>query len=176
MALSTNDKFASCIIQNKELGEIVLFQGQHHIDTNSGYGYKHIVYNRFVKDKLPTNEIAGLIVRQLEILKSAKKEDISYAKKGDKALVEENGVRVVLCQKEFFDTKLWVITSYPVFKKGTKEIEKEVKAYIGSVNDTDEYAKYYSYFRSIVGALTSIYSIEIKEEKGKGEFEKGVER
>lgn len=66
-------------------------------------------------------------------------------------------------------TMLYSKTKEIKHKKGTKEIEEEVKAYIGTVNALDEYAKYYSYFRSIVGALTSTYIIQQNNEKDKKE-------
>lgn len=83
MALAVNDKYASCIIQNETLGEIVLFHGKQ--DVKSGFGYEHIVYKRFVNDKLTTDEITGLIVKMLEILKDANKDNVVFKDKGDKA-------------------------------------------------------------------------------------------
>ena len=154
MAKSKN-AYSFCFVSNPILGRIALPHGEIDNKEKVGFGYEHIVYGRTVKDNLKVDCITGLIIRTLEILKSATEENISQTLKNKRKVVEENDIKIVLSQKKIFDSDVWVITSYPLFEKGQNKIKKETLDFLSTVNATEEYAQYYSYFRNIVGALVS---------------------
>lgn len=162
MAKSKNE-YSFCFVSNPILGRIVLPHGERDSDKKVGYGYEHIVYGRATKDNLKVDCIAGLLIRTLEILKSATEENISKTLKNKRKVVEEKDIKIVLSQKKIFNDNIWVITSYPLFEKGQNKIKKETLDFLSTVNATEEYAQYYSYFRDIVGALVS--SINITKNK-----------
>lgn len=163
MAKSKN-RHTSCSVYNKALGEIVLPHGRVDSDKNIGYGYEHIVYGRCVKDKLLNNEIGALIIKTLEMLKNATKDDIKEATIKNRVLVEKDGRSVILSKERFLGNDIWILSSYPLFKKGTNYIKQEAKASLYTVNAVQEYAQYYSSFCNIVGALTSRLIISKKLE------------
>lgn len=154
MAKGKNE-YSFCFVSNPILGRIALPHGEIDSDKKVGYGYEHIVYGRATKDNLKVDCIAGLLIRTLEILKSATEENISLALKDRRKLIEKDNIKIILSQKKILDKNIWVVTSYPLFEKGKCTIKKETLDFLSTVNATEEYAQYYSSFRDIVGALVS---------------------
>ena len=167
MAKSKN-AYSFCFVSNPILGRIALPHGEIDSKEKVGFGYEHIVYGRTIKDNLKVDCITGLIIRTLEILKSATEENISLALKDRRKLVEKNDIKIILSQKRILDSNIWVVTSYPIFERGKSTIKKETLDFLSTVNATKEYAQYYSCFRNIVGALVSNIIIEKNKQNVNG--------
>lgn len=165
----SRSKTTAVSIFNPLLGEILLPHGKRDTKDKMGFGYEHIVCGRLFKDNQSNDEIASLIVKMLEILKSANGKEIKKENgTRERMLVEKDGIRVVLSKEKLFEYDVWVLTGYPMFEQGTKTIKEVAKASLRTVIATKEYAQYYSYFRSIVGALTTDLIIEKNKQNVNG--------
>ena len=168
MAKSKN-KYTAVSIKNPILGEIVLPHGRIDNETKRGYGYEHLVYERLFKDNLNNDEIAGLIIRTLEVLKTASEDNVLKLKtRKNRIIIEKNEIRIALAKERFMDSDMWIITSYPLFEDKTKTIKKEALVSLRTAHATKGYAQHYSFFRNAVGALTSRFIIEKNKQNVNG--------
>lgn len=145
------------IVEHPELGEISVMAGE---TGKKGWGLKHIIEQRYLKDGKSEEEIAALVYLILQSTIGGK-----ITRKNDKSIeLEKNGITAIIANKMFGEDKKWVLTGFDNWDK-----KEEATDAIKTVIAIESYVPEFSYFRKQVGAvISSIDSIPQKKKKTSG--------
>ena len=155
----------SSSVKHKELGEIIIDAGS---TGKSGYGLKHIIEQRYMKDGKDEEEITALLSLVLDATK-----DGEVVRNNERIIeVQKNGVIAILRKENEERNSKWLLTGFDNWDN--KEVATDA---IKTVIANNSYAPEYSSFRSQVGAV--IASLESSMPQNKGiikKFEKMEEK
>lgn len=138
--LSKNKKIA---IKNKVLGDVYLEQGQ---IGRGGWGLKHIIEQRTVKDKRNIKDITAMIC----LIANAVHSGIIKTNNNDRATIVKNGIMAVIAKRKRRTQENWVLTGYDLFSEKQKATDA-----IKSVNDKYGYTPAYRSLSKQVGAVAN---------------------
>lgn len=128
-------------VTNKNIGEIAIELGE---TGKQGYGLKHIIEQRYTKDKMNVDDITSLCAL---IVETAKKGIVTREAKDRVELQTDNGI-VTIVKTQGEKNYKWVLTGFDNWDKKTEATDA-----IKTVNAQNSYAPERSDFREQVGAV-----------------------
>ena len=145
-------------IINKDLGEITIDAGE---TGKAGYGLKHIIEQRYFKDKMNETDITAL----LYLVKEAAATGVlntSMIKGNDKIGIEKDGITAIVRTDRDGIQEKWILSGYALNSK-----KKEAAVAIQTVSAQYGYAPEFSGFRKQVGAvLASLFPSSVPPNEG----------
>ena len=131
-------------VVNNDLGEITIDAGE---TGKAGYGLKHIIEQRYLKDKMRETDITAL----LYLVKEAAETGVlntAIIKGNDKIGIEKDGITAIVRTDRDGINEKWILSGYALNSK-----KKEAAVAIQTVSAQYGYAPEFSGFRKQVGAV-----------------------
>lgn len=143
-------------VKNKEIGDIVVEAGETKTKEKNGYGLKHIIEERYKKDKRTEEETSAMLPLIFDVVKNGKE---MKGKKFKRTINLEKGAFIAIIRKQPNDkNSQWVLSGFDNNQK-----EKEATGAIKTVSATNSYAPEYSDIRKQVGAVIASLDVTIPD-------------
>lgn len=149
---------ASYTTSHSQVGKIWLETG---CTGKSGYGLRHIIEQRFVKDGRSVQEIASLLSLIVDVANTGV---VKYNGE-NKAVIEKGGIRAVIARYGSGKHPNWILTGYDIFEKregATDAIEGVIHNYSYAQEFSDLIAQVVAVVSSIPKGVRKSRAFRIK--------------
>jgi hypothetical protein len=139
----------SAVVTRDDFGDVFIDAGK---TGKSAYGLKHIIEERFIKDKRGTDFITALVLLLPDVIKTGTVNQSGT----DRVTMEKNGIIAVVSKVRNGQSENWLLTGFD-----DKKNQMEATDAIRTVNAIYGYAPEFSGLRKQVGAIGTSLGISI---------------